>query len=521
MKRPLFDIIKGDNKFKILIVDDKTDNIEVAASALAPEGFTLLFAQSGADCLRIAEKEQPDLILLDIMMPEMDGVETCRILKENPATAHIAVIFLTAKIDDETLSNSFAAGGDDYISKPFSSTSLLARVYNQLRIIYKREALIQAQERLANAEKDQLLGLLAGGIAHDFNNQLNGIMGFSDLIKDRTTDDKIIRLADLITECGERCATLTNNLLAFAGKGKYQMTQINISSLLKNTVGNVLSKYPHVQLVMNNVATSTTIVGDNTQISSVFEAVIINALEAMSKDSGGILTIDISDWDMVVPKVAHVVKHPGDSNFLEIKVSDTGIGISEEDIVHVFEPFFTTKDLSSGGGMSLAAANGIVDNHGGAIYIQSIEGKGTAVIILLPVDNNIQDSVVESKNKTFEDNSEQDCVLVIDDNKMSRILLEDIITNQSYKVFTASNGADGLDIFKQFKNKIKTVFLDYIMPQMSGEEVLRHLLELDDKARVYMISGYKSEQDVKELMDIGAKGFIKKPFKCQEILEII
>ncbi len=521
MKRPLFDIIKGDNKFKILIVDDKTDNIEVAASALAPEGFTLLFAQSGYDCLRIAEKEQPDLILLDIMMPEMDGVETCKILKENPATAHIAVIFLTAKIDDETLSNSFAAGGDDYISKPFSTTSLLARVYNQLRIIYKREALIQAQERLANAEKDQLLGLLAGGIAHDFNNQLNGIMGFSDLIKDRTADEKIIRLADLITECGERCATLTNNLLAFAGKGKYQMTEINLPRLLKNAVGNVLAKYPQVQLEMNNVAKSPVIVGDSTQISSVFEAVIINALEAMSKDSQGTLQIEISDWDMVEPKVTHSVKHPGDSNYLEIKIADTGVGISDEDIVHVFEPFFTTKDLSSGGGMSLAAANGIVDNHGGVIYIESLAGKGTTVSILLPVDNKIQNSAAETGVGSSENSSEQDCVLVIDDNKMSRILLEDIITNQTYKVITASSGAEGIELFKKFKDNIKMVFLDYIMPQMSGEKVLRRLLELDSKVKVYMISGYKSEQNVKELMDMGAKGFIKKPFKCQEILEII
>ena len=521
MEYPLFDQVKNDNKrIKILIVDDKTDNIEVAASVLAPDGFTLLFAQSGYECLEIAETEHPDIILLDIMMPMMDGLETCRRLKDNIATAYIAVIFLTAKIDDETLRTSFEIGGCDYIPKPFSATTLLSRVYNQLRIIHKQEALTQVQERLAKSEKNQLLGLLAGGIAHDFNNQLNGIIGFSDLIKDKTADEDIIRLAELITECGERCAVLTNNLLAFAGKGKYQLTAINLYNLVKSFEKSLLEKFTHICCVIRNTAKSPVISGDLNQISNVINAVFTNAIEAMNKQQEGELTCEISDWvgwesdsgDKVV-KTAH-------KEYIQIKISDTGVGISQENISRVFEPFFTTKDLSSGGGMSLAAAYGIVENHGGDIFLTSKEGVGTEVTILFPKcfergEDELDDAGVADAKEG------EEYILIIDDNKMNRILLEDIVSLESYNVITAKSGEDGLELFKKYMDRIHLVFLDYIMPNMSGPEVLARMMELNPAATVYIISGYKSEASIKELLAQGAKGFIQKPFKCREIIEIL
>ena len=522
MKSPLFDIIKGDNKkIKILIVDDKTDNIEIAASVLAQDNFTLLFAQSGMECLEIAEKEQPDIILLDIMMPVMDGLETCKKLKENVVTAHIAVIFLTAKIDDETLSSSFAAGGYDYIPKPFSSATLLSRVYNQLRIIYKQEALSMAQERLAKIEKTQLLGLLAGGIAHDFNNQLNGIMGFSDLIKDRTSDEKINRLADLITECGERCAVLTNNLLAFAGKGKYQIINIDIVGLIRTAEKEILSKHPHIQVILNSSVDDPVIVGDYNQIDSVIHTIVVNAVEAMSKQENGLITFDISEWDGVEPVVDYKLKNLDKQKYIQIKVTDNGVGISEENLSMVFEPFFTTKDLSTGGGMSLAAAYGIIENHGGEISITSSQGNGTEVTILLPRELENECSENDEISLIAKKSINKNCVLVVDDNKMSRILLEDIISAQAYTVITAKNGKEGIELFRKYGKQISITFLDYVMPQMSGEEVLGKMLEINKDAIIYMISGYTCEQSVKELLEQGAKGYINKPFKCKEILDIL
>ncbi len=522
MKQQVFDAMPDINrKAKVLIVDDMTDNIEIAASVLAPEGFILLYAQSGSECITIAEKEQPDIILLDIMMPEMDGIETCKVLKENVTTAHIAVIFLTAKIDDETLSNSFAVGGVDYIAKPFSSSALLSRVYNQLRLIYKHEALSLAQEKLARSEKNQFLGLLAGGIAHDFNNQLNGIMGFSDLIKDRTSDDKITRLADLITECGERCAVLTNNLLAFAGKGKYQIININIKELIREAEENIKKKFPHIRVVFNSSIESPTVNGDYNQIDSVVQTVATNAAEAMMNQDNGVLVFEVNDWDGKRASCVQESKRLEYNNYLEIKVSDTGVGISEANLGKVFEPFFTTKDLSSGGGMSLAAAYGIVENHGGEISVESVEGQGTTVSILLPKD---YDSEYDSRRDIEllgRDASEDEFILVVDDNKMSRIFLEDVITAQSHRVVAASSGSEGVDIYAKYKDRIRMVFLDYIMPNMTGKEALEKILQINPEAVVYMVSGYKSEQSIQELLKIGAKGFIKKPCKCEEILEVL
>src|SRR5437879_1577935 len=160
---------------RVLVVDDVTRNLQVIGTMLRNEGYEVMPATSGAEALEGVRVQLPDLILLDLMMPEMDGLEVCRRLKVDPATRQIPVIFLTASNEMEHLVKGFAAGAVDYVTKPFNAPELLARVRTHLELKHARERL-----REMNNEKNEFMGI----VAHDLRSPLGTIEGFSDLILD-------------------------------------------------------------------------------------------------------------------------------------------------------------------------------------------------------------------------------------------------------------------------------------------------------------------------------------------------
>ena len=231
------------NEKRILIVDDTPTNIRVLVPILMEHGkFQINISNNGRDALKLLEKVKPDLILLDIMMPELDGFETCKIIKDDETLKDIPIIFLTAKNETEDLAKGFALGAADFVSKPFNSVELMARVKTHIELKQKRDLLkntlenmvkqrteqleketiekLKLKDQLMQSQKMEAIGQLAGGVAHDFNNQLGGIIGSAELIKHFTQEEKILKYADLILGAAQSSANLTKQLLAFARKGK-------------------------------------------------------------------------------------------------------------------------------------------------------------------------------------------------------------------------------------------------------------------------------------------------------------
>ncbi|OGU20727.1 MAG: hypothetical protein A2X85_11800 [Geobacteraceae bacterium GWF2_54_21] len=369
------------------------------------------------------------------------------------------------------------------------------------------------QNQLLQAQKMDVVGQLAGGIAHDFNNMLAGIMAAAELLKRRLEhDDKNSKLAATIIEAATRSADLTSELLTFSRKGtavsspiRINDTIIAVMSLLKRTIDK------QIQLTSRLDQGNPVIMGDQTQLQNALLNLGVNARDAMSQ--GGTLTYattvktldEASFHSMGISRAA--------GRYLEITVSDTGDGMTNQVLQHIFEPFFTTKGVGKGTGLGLASVYGAVKSHGGEISVQSQPGAGSVFRIFLPLVSgdpnrqNIPDEAVGGSGG----------ILLVDDEEMLRSVGRDLLEDLGYTVFLAKNGEQALQVFDAHREEISLVILDMIMPKMGGKEVFLRLREQSPDLKVLFCSGFSREGTGDELVGLGANGFIQKPYNRNDL----
>ncbi|NQZ56688.1 MAG: response regulator, partial [Lentisphaeraceae bacterium] len=223
-------------KQKVLIVDDIIRNIQLLAALLVKEGFEAVFATSGEGALEAVTEENPQLILLDINMPLMDGYEVCTRLKENPDTREIPVIFLTANVDEEKIIKGFEVGAVDYITKPFRAAELISRVNTHMRLQAALKAAEEAncRARAANRAKSQFLA----NMSHEIRTPMNAILGFSEILVDKVKDPKLLRYSKTIFSSGNALLRLINDILDLskieAGKFELQYTSVSVKEILND-----------------------------------------------------------------------------------------------------------------------------------------------------------------------------------------------------------------------------------------------------------------------------------------------
>jgi len=230
---------------------------------------------------------------------------------------------------------------------------------------------------------------------------------------------------------------------------------------------------------------------------------------------GGRLTVrtDVVELDEEYWRL-HIEASPGEYVLLE--VADTGHGIEKDTVEHIFEPFFTTKEMGRGTGLGLAMVYGIIKQHNGHITVSSEVGKGASFRIYLPAIPVEREPEVEDSAMMFAFGAET--VLLVDDEEFVRELGARILTKHGYTAIHAQNGREAVDLFKKKRSQISLVILDLIMPEMGGKECLREILKIDPEAKVLVASGYSADASVKETTQMGAKGFVAKPFRVKELL---
>jgi len=203
-----------------------------------------------------------------------------------------------------------------------------------------------------------------------------------------------------------------------------------------------------------------------------------------------------------------------------LSISDEGAGMDKETLEHIFEPFYTTKEIGKGTGLGLAMVYGIVKNHGGYITCTSEPGEGTVFRIYFPWVKDEHTSRPEKKEKE-ELKGGTETILVVDDEEAIRELAEDILRRFGYKVLSAEDGESALEIYQENKESISLIILDLIMPGMGGQKCLEEILKIDSSQKVVIVSGYTVEGPVKESLEKGAKGYIKKPYELGPMLMVI
>ncbi len=365
----------------ILIVDDRKENLFAMTDLLRDEKLTIFTAQSGNEALTLMLRHEFAVVLMDVMMPEMDGFETVDLMFSNEAIRDTPVIFLTAiNKEDQHIYKGYAAGAVDYIFKPFNPEILKSKVRVFVKLFLameERQRLLSEMNKIENLAR---LGTLAGGIAHDFNNLFSVIIGSIEVaiadIKDRPAPTKDLQRALLASKMA---TALTLRLITLAQGGFLILKTMSVAEAIRESID---------QALVNSGSTCRYNLADDLfdaeidrgKISQVFHNLAVNAAESMP--GGGL--IEVRATNFTDPQLLSNGCKPG--NHIQIDILDHGTGIAPEHLGKIFYPYFSTKERGSqkGMGLGLSVVHSIIAKHGGQVSVHATSPKGTCMRIILP-----------------------------------------------------------------------------------------------------------------------------------------
>lgn len=367
----------------------------------------------------------------------------------------------------------------------------------------------QLEDQLRQSQKMEALGRLAGGVAHDFNNLLTVIKGHSDMLLEKVPPaDPLFANTEQIQKAANRATSLTRQLLAFSRRQVLQSRVVDLNALIKD-MGPLLKRLTRedIQFVLALGEASGRVKADPGQIEQVLLNLTVNASDAMPM--GGELTIETLE---VTVDADYAKTRPALElgNYVLLRVSDTGHGMDAATKARIFEPFFTTKEQGKGTGLGLAMVYGVVKQSNGFIWVESALGEGTQFEIYLPQVNE-ELAIARVKKSAPAAHRGFKTVLVVEDEEDVRTLVSDYLTSSGYRVLTASDGTEALEIADRMGEDIHVLLTDVVMPRMRGTELAERLKLILPKLKVIYMSGYL-EEDASCRALLGGAFFLDKPF---------
>lgn len=377
----------------VLIADDEPDMLLFLEAQLGRE-FRVVKVTDGEQAVRLAGELQPELVLLDLMMPRKDGLQACREIRESPVTRNVPIILLTARADEETKLTSLSAGASDFLSKPFSTSELRARVHNliqsfrlQQRLVQQNSALAQAidqlketEVQLIQAEKLASLGRLSAGIIHEINNPLN--FAATGLYSLRTQEKwlpsekrtEFTEILDDIEEGIRRVKNIVADLRAFTHTGMGPLEEVDVAEAVEMALRFLSHEWKHHVEVHQELPLRLTVAANHNRLVQVLVNLLQNSFDALEKQS----------FPSGQPEVW--IRARRNPTGTQIVVRDNGVGIDPAIVDKVFDPFFTTKDVGKGLGLGLSISYRILQEFGGQILVRSEPGQYTEFTLRFPPD---------------------------------------------------------------------------------------------------------------------------------------
>lgn len=393
-------------------------------------------------------------------------------------------------------------------------TRELADINERLQVEIAERA--QAEEALRHAQKMDAIGQLTGGIAHDFNNMLTGVLGALDLIRRRVAAGRVSeidRYIEAAMSSANRAASLTHRLLAFARRQSLNTRAVDINhmvvsmeELLRRTIGESIE----LEIDLNSSLRLTHT--DEHQLENALLNLVINARDAMP--DGGRLLIQT---EVVHVAVLHDALTPGD--YVRLSVQDTGTGMSSDVIARAFDPFFTTKPIGQGTGLGLSMVYGFINQTGGQVQIDSVEGQGTRIDLYLPCDLESNERQVPANEDPAPPRASQgERVLVVEDEPDVRMLVVDVLRELGYSVEVAPDGAAALPILLG-AGRIDLLVTDVGLPGMNGRQLAEIARQHRPELRVLFMTGYARNAQVRgDFLDAGMD-MLTKPFSIDELAQ--
>ncbi len=392
------------------------------------------------------------------------------------------------------------------------------------------------------AEEMEAVGMLARGVAHDFNNILSGILGFTSYLKSKAQPGSDLhRDLGLIEQAGVNAAELTHKLFLIARRRPGVHEPVVMSEIISDVVATLKEDVPTgVNLDSASTQQVPPVPGDPAQLALMVRNLLRRALSAVS-EQGGRICVTLEARALNEHERA-VLVNTESASYLCMRIEDSGRGISEEMRRHIFDPFYLTRTSREGPGLDMSVVYGVVANHLGNITVQSEEGVGTVFTVYLPVQlvspvvhepiskgdeeagapaARAQARPASAEGVAPENLRGTETVLVVDDERMVREIIEWMLAARGYKVMTASSGEDALRLYEKEMANVDLVLLDIMMPGMGGEEAFRGLRALNPDVPVLMTSIRAHEAVADRLIKQGARGVVYKPYKSNVLLTAV
>jgi signal transduction histidine kinase len=516
-----------DDATRILVVDDDEASLSWKGRILRASGYQVLEATTGRQALAIIEAERPDLVVLDVKLPDADGLEICRKLRDEGSTILVLQISATYARDQDLAG--LDSGADAYLTEPLERDVLVGTIRSLLRlraaendlrrlnetleqrVAERTRELANANEKLLReiaerrkaeaallqAQKMEAIGHLTGSIAHDFNNLLTVIIAnlarIGASLDDRVEipSTKLRRLISNSEQAAELGAQLTTRLLAFARRQVLQAVSLDVNRtiaefriFLRRAVGEAIS------LQTDLAAGLWTCRLDPSQFEAALLNLTVNARDAMP--AGGTLTVGTENVTIERPQATRGgAIEPGE--YVRVTVSDTGHGMSRETLERAVEPFFTTKPVGKGSGLGLSQVYGFATQSGGTIDIESTAGAGTTFSLYFPRTTDRIMTEADPALAQTDKPGRGETILVVEDNDLVLDTVVSLLGELGYRVLIATDAQQALDLIARGA-RIDLLFSDIVLPNgLSGMELAEKIRARQPNLRILLTTGFSAE----------------------------
>ncbi len=492
----------------ILVVDDVPENLQLLYSMLNCEGYNIRPVPGGELALNAAEKEKPDLILLDIMMPGMDGFEVCRRLKEKPDLKDIPVIFISALGDTNSIVKAFKMGGVDYISKPFQEEEVKSRILTHLKLYRQNKELQEL-----NATKDKFFSI----IAHDLRSPFNGFLGLTNMLVEEFesfTRTEIQKFSVILKDSASNLYSLLENLLEWArlhrGITSFEPETISVKPLISECILSVLDSANKKELVIRiEIPTDLEIFADKYMLNSTIRNLLSNAVKFTVK--GGEITIGAQSLP---------------NNSIEFFVRDSGIGMNSKLMNNLFRIDVQTgrkgTEDEPSNGLGLVLCRDFIEKHKGKIRVESEEGKGSIFYFNIPSNTDIVEQdiklAVSEIEKTTRTTSLK--ILIADDDAPSQFILTRLLKDVSREFLHAKTGIEAVELCRNNPD-IDLIIMDILMPQMNGYDATLEIRQFNKDSIIIAQSAQGLQSERKKAIDTGCNDYLSKPINKVELIGLI
>jgi len=503
----------------ILLIDDDPQAQALIEMALIDAHFERkieVVATAAAGLERI-KADHHDIYLVDQRLPDGTGLDVIRAAKHLGADKPFILMtgYGSGALDEAALRE----GAADYVEKHLVGAHLERSIRYALRNWQASRQLHDREEQLRQSQKMEAIGRLAGGVAHDFNNLLTAIIGYTDMIAERSDlDPATAREVREIRLAADRGAALTRQLLAFSRKQLLNPTVLNVNE----SVAGLLHMLPrligdHIHTDARLAAGLAFVRADASQIEQVIVNLVLNARDAMP--TGGYVTIETANVELTEAHLAAegLALEPG--RYVMLSITDTGVGMDETTRAHAFEPFFTTKAKEKGTGLGLATVYAIIDQSGGGIAMDTAPDRGTSIRIYLPVTD--APAPIERQHASPSATEGTETLLLVEDNDAIREISAQALRRRGYTVFEARNGEEAIDWASKSAVQADMLVTDVVMPGMSGPNLAARLMQQTPDLRVLYMSGYTDDATEVHGAFWGGVPLLQKPFTPSQLAESV